>query len=59
MGGLFYTAGFIQPEHNPFLDEHVIYAIVLAGIAWVSAGRWLGLGRRERIALVRRYPILR
>jgi thiosulfate dehydrogenase (quinone) large subunit len=42
---LFYTAGSIWPENNPFVDEHVVYAIVLAGIAYVAAGRYLGLGK--------------
>jgi thiosulfate dehydrogenase (quinone) large subunit len=37
--GIFYTATAIWPEHNPFLDEHIVYAIVLAGIAYVGAGR--------------------
>jgi thiosulfate dehydrogenase [quinone] large subunit len=58
--GIFYTATAIWPEHNPFLDEHVVYAIVLAGIAYVGAGRYLGLGRYwERLSLVKRLPILR
>ena len=57
---LFYTAGAIWPENNPFVDEHVVYAIVLAGIAYVAAGRYLGLGKYwERVPLVKRYPILK
>lgn len=57
---LFYTAAAILPENNLFLNDHVVYAIALAGIAAVSAGRYLGLGRRwERLSLVRRHPILR
>jgi thiosulfate dehydrogenase [quinone] large subunit len=57
---IFYTATAIWPEHNPFLDDHVIYAIVLAGIAYVGAGRFLGLGRRwDSTALVRRFPVLK
>lgn len=40
----FYTAPAIWPENNPFLDDHVVYAIILAGIAYVGAGRYLGLG---------------
>ena len=57
---MFYTASAIWPENNPFMDDHVIYAIVLAGIAYVGAGRYLGLGRRwERLSLVKRYPVLR
>jgi thiosulfate dehydrogenase [quinone] large subunit len=57
---VFYTAAAIWPENNPFLDDHVIEAIVLAGIAWMGAGRWLGLGGWwERQPLPRRFPILR
>jgi thiosulfate dehydrogenase [quinone] large subunit len=57
---LFYTASAIWPENNPFLDDHVVYAIVLAGIAYVGAGRYLGLGAWwERTAIARRFPILR
>jgi thiosulfate dehydrogenase (quinone) large subunit len=58
--GIFYTATAIWPEHHPFLDDHVVYAIVLAGIAYVGAGRYLGLGRYwERLSLVKRLPILK
>ena len=57
---LFYTAAAIWPENNPFLDDHIVYAIVLAGIATVGAGRYFGLGRRwERLPFVQRHPILR
>ena len=57
---MFYTASAIWPENNPFLDDHIVYAIVLAGIAYVGAGRYLGLGRKwERLSLVKRYPVLR
>jgi thiosulfate dehydrogenase [quinone] large subunit len=57
---LFYTAAALWPENNLFLDDHLIYVIVLAGIAVVGAGRYLGLGRQwERLPIVRRHPILR
>jgi len=57
---LFYTAAAIWPENNPFLDDHLIYIIALAGIAYVGAGRYLGLGDWwERAGIVRRYPLLR
>ena len=57
---LFYTASAISPENNPFLDDHVIYAIVLAGIAVVGGGRYLGLGRWwESLSFVQKHPILR
>ncbi len=58
--GIFYTATAIWPDNNPFLDEHLVYIIVLAGIAYVGAGRYLGLQRRwERLSLVKRFPILK
>jgi thiosulfate dehydrogenase [quinone] large subunit len=58
--GIFYTATAIWPEHNPFLDEHIVYVIVLAGIAYVGAGRYLGLGKYwDRLSLVKRFPILK
>ena len=57
---IFYTATAIWPEHNPFIDDHVVYAIVLAGIAFVGAGRYYGLGEYwESLPLVKRLPILK
>jgi thiosulfate dehydrogenase (quinone) large subunit len=57
--GLFYTASAIWPEHNPFLDEHIMTAVILAAIAYVGAGRRLGFGKAwARVPLVRKYPIL-
>ena len=59
-GWVFYTATAIWPERNPFLDEHIVYVIVLAGIAYVGAGQYLGLGKYwERLSLVKRLPILK
>ena len=56
---LMWTA-VLPPDNNPFMDDHLIYAIVLAGLALVKAGDTLGLGRRwSRTALVRRFPVLR
>lgn len=28
-----YVAGFIWPQHNPFLDEHLVYAVIMLGLA--------------------------
>lgn len=59
MLALIYAAGYIWPEHNPFLDEHSVYAIALAGVALAHAGRTWGLGGWwARTALVRRFPVL-
>ena len=58
--GLFYAAGAIWPENNPFLDDHVIYAIALVGLAYIGAGRTWGLGSWwESTALVKKFPVLK
>jgi thiosulfate dehydrogenase [quinone] large subunit len=57
---IFYTATAIWPDNNPFLDEHLVYIIVLAGIAYVGADQFLGLQRYwDRLSLVQRFPILK
>ncbi|NUR93018.1 MAG: DoxX family membrane protein [Nonomuraea sp.] len=42
--------------NNPFMDEHLIYAIVLIGLALANAGQTLGLGN---LPIVQRNAILR
>nr|WP_055509273.1 DoxX family membrane protein [Nonomuraea pusilla] len=42
--------------NNPFMDEHIVYAIVLVGLAMANAGATLGLGNLE---IVKRNPYLR
>lgn len=50
----------LPPANNPFMDDHIIYAPVLVGLALIGAGRTLGLGRAwERLPLVQRYPVLK
>ena len=34
----------LPPANNLFMDEHIIYALVLGGLALVGAGNTLGLG---------------
>ena len=41
---LMWTA-VLPPNSNPFMDDHIIYAIVLVGLALVGAENTLGLGR--------------
>jgi thiosulfate dehydrogenase [quinone] large subunit len=49
----------LPPENNLFLDDHIIYALVLIGLALVGAGNTLGLGRWwTRTSLVQRFPWL-
>jgi thiosulfate dehydrogenase [quinone] large subunit len=50
----------LPPANNPFMDDHLVYAIVLVLLALTAAGKTLGLGRRwERIPLVSRHGILK
>ncbi|MGC9665287.1 hypothetical protein ACNTMW_01890 [Planosporangium sp. 12N6] len=49
----------LPPENNPFLDDHLINAAILVGLALVGAGNTLGLGKWwAGTALVRRLPWL-
>ena len=57
---IFYTATAIWPEHNPFVDEHIVYIVLLAALALLGAGRYLGLGDWwNRTTLVKRLPVLK
>lgn len=50
----FYLGTAIWPEHNPFLDDHVVNAIVLVALILANAGRYYGLGKTwQRLELVR------
>src|SRR4030095_564073 len=39
----FYLGTAIWPEHNPFVDDHFVYAIVLVGLIFANAGRYYRL----------------
>jgi thiosulfate dehydrogenase [quinone] large subunit len=62
-GGVLYVMMWtvvLPPENNPFLDEHLINAAILAGLALVAAGDTLGLGRYwARLPLVQKMPWLK
>ena len=50
----------LPPENNPFMDDHLIYAMVLVVLALTAAGRTLGFGRVwERLPIVQRYGFLK
>lgn len=58
--GVFYLATAIKPEFNPVVDEHIVYILVLAGLAAIGAGRYLGLQERwDRLGVVKKLPVLR
>jgi thiosulfate dehydrogenase [quinone] large subunit len=56
---LMWTA-VLPPASNPFMDDHLIYAMVLVALALVGAGRTLGLGQAwERLPIVQRNAFLK
>jgi thiosulfate dehydrogenase [quinone] large subunit len=56
---LMWTA-VLPPENNIFLDDHLVYALVLAVLALTNAGHTLGLGAMwDKLPIVRRNAILR
>lgn len=47
-------------ENNPFVDYHLVDAVVLIALAAFLAGDTLGLGKQwARLPLVKRFPVLR
>jgi len=49
----------LPPEHNPVVDEHIVYMLVLIGLAFNRAGHVWGLGTWcADTALVKKYPFL-
>lgn len=62
-GGLllvFMWAASLPLDNNPFMDDHLIYAMVLAGLALLHAGDTVGLGKPwSRLPIVARLPFLR
>ena len=49
----------VLPEHNPVLDDHIIYAVIMLGIATANPGYHLGLGRWwGKTRLVNKFPVL-
>ena len=55
-----WAASAIWPTDNPFMDDHLVYTAVLAGLALANAGDTWGLGKRwSETELVERYPILK
>jgi thiosulfate dehydrogenase (quinone) large subunit len=50
----------LPPDNNVFIDDHLIYALLIIGLALIGAGDTLGLGRWwDKTHLVQRFPILK
>jgi thiosulfate dehydrogenase [quinone] large subunit len=57
---LMYLAGFIPPEHNPLIDDHIVYAWLMIGIAMHPADECLSLGKWwSGTKIVKKLPFLR
>ena len=55
-----WAASAIWPDNNPFMDDHIIYAIALALLAFLGAGRTWGLGKAwEQVPYVSRHGWLK
>jgi thiosulfate dehydrogenase [quinone] large subunit len=55
---MMYSA-LLVPEHNPVLDDHIIYAVIMLGLAIANPSYGLGLGRWwGKTRLAKRLPIL-
>ena len=53
-------AAELRLENNPFMDDHIVYSLVLIALAIYGAGRTWGLGRTwESLPIVQKFPILR
>lgn len=50
----------LPPSNNPFMDEHIIYILVLIGLTVTHAGQYFGFGTWwENTKLVQRYSIFK
>jgi thiosulfate dehydrogenase (quinone) large subunit len=50
----------LAPETNPFMDDHLVYALTLIVLALMGAGRFVGLGRQwEQLSVVRHHGWLK
>lgn len=57
---LMYTAVGIWPANNPFIDEHIIYMLIMLGLMFSNAGDYLGCGLKwSRANLVQKHNILK
>ncbi len=55
---LMYVAGFMPPEHNPFMDDHLIYAFLMFVFALSDSGYTFGCAKKWRkTAFVRKFPL--
>lgn len=50
----------LPPEHHPFMDEHIIYALALLLLDSLGAGKYLGMEKWwHSLKIVKKHKILR
>jgi thiosulfate dehydrogenase (quinone) large subunit len=50
----------LPPQTNPFMDEHLITAAVMVGLALVGAGKTIGFGKYwEKVPIVQKLPFIK
>ena len=50
----------LPPANNPFMDDHIIYALTLVALMLAGAGATLGLGQGwNRLDIVQRHSFLK
>lgn len=60
MLALMYTAIGIPPANHPFIDEHIVYIIVMLGLMISNSGDFLGFGKSwSHMSLVQKFKILK
>ncbi len=53
-------AASLLPTNNPFMDDHLVYALVLIGLAMTDAGRTWGMGSRwQATEFVQKNPVFK
>ena len=56
---LMYLAVGLPPENNPFIDDHIIYILVMGILCFGNAGKYFGFGNKwYNTTLVQKYKIL-
>ncbi len=49
----------LPPKNNPFIDEHIIYILILISFVFIKPGQYLGLGKWwSETKLVQKFPFL-
>lgn len=56
----FMYLALIPPENHPFIDEHLIYALVMILLGFADSGKYFGFGNTwSRTNLVQKYSFLK